>query len=302
MQETTILFRMLPYVSYVVSIIGALIAGTLVYNGLATKLERRHFRLRLISGWQDSKKEYMEATKKSKLEKILKEASYPLGLNAVLVNTIFAVLFLLLALNYVLYPLLISGEIYFRFFVGILVIVLLYPSIPYTPANFILKKLIEYRKAKLNAELFSLYDMIVSEIQMMQSTRINMYSLLNSLTPFFKELGPSLTTLIVEHNSIGTNKAVDNFVETIGTNEAASLGTVLKTFDEAGRETLIKSLKGMEELFIVSQVENNRRKRKTALDLASIPITAANYIIILNFIIVFVMMALALIDNSDIGI
>ncbi|MDX1805857.1 MAG: hypothetical protein R3267_02370 [Paenisporosarcina sp.] len=305
MVESTMLYRLLPYVTYFVAIIGSVVSGYLVYSGLSSKLERRHLRLRLKDNWQDSKKGFVSQAELSKTEQILREARYPLGLTALRLQLISFGIFALIVFNYGIAAFIVKGDIkVVPILVGIALLFLLNPGIKFTPARFMLVKLIEYRRAKRNAELFSLYDMLVSEIEMMRSTRVNVYSLLRTLLPYFKELNPLLTKMLGEWTSsaIGPYEAVERFSDEVGTNEAKSLATVLRTFDESNRETLLTSLRGMEDMFITSQIENNRRKRKLFIDLIAMPVKAANFLILLNFIIVIIMMVMSIMGASKISI
>lgn len=305
MTESVLFFRFLSYVPYILGIVGAIVSGTLVYFGLATKLERRHFRLRVKEGWEDSKREIVNKSGTSKLEILLNQSNYPLGVNALKFNIIFFILFILLFMNYVFVPVIMTGIIkLIPFVIGVVILSGLYPALPFSPTRFFLKRLIEYRQAKKNSELFSLYDMLVSEIEMMVTTRVNIYSLLKSLQPYFKEINTALAIMLSEwqSSSIGPSKAIERFSERIGTNEAKSLATVLQTFDENSRENLIESLRGMEDLFITSQIENNRRKNKMFLDVISMPVSIAHFCIILNFVLVFIIMVMKIMGESSINI
>lgn len=293
------------YVPYVVGVVGATVSGTLVYFGLANRLERRHYRIRIQEGWEEGKNELIAQSQTSKLETLLKQARYPLTMNALKTNVAFIILFFFLLLNYIFFPSILAGQMKLvPFVIGLGVLIGLYPAIPISPTRFILNRLIEYRQAKRNAELFSLYDMLVSEIEMMQSSRVNVYSLLRSLQPYFNNINTDMATMLSDWTSatIGPYKAIDRFSETVGTNEAKSLATVLKTFDESSRENLIVSLRGMEDLFITSQIENNRRKQRMFLDVISMPVSVTHFLIALNFVYIFIVMVMKIMGDSSINI
>lgn len=305
MTESVLIFRFLPYVPYVIGVIGAMLTSVLMYFGLATRLERRHFRLRMKEGWEDGKRDLVERTKSSKLELLLHQAKYPLGMNALKMNFVYLAILLLLFLNYMFFPALLIGQLKLtQFVIGLVVLVVFYPPIPYSPTRFLINRLIEYRQAKKNAELFSLYDMLVSEIEMMITTRVNIYSLLRSLQPYFKEINHDISIMLSDWQSasVGPDKAINRFAERIGTNEAKSLSTVLQTFDDNTRENLIDSLRGMEDLFVTSQIENNRRKNRMFLDVISMPVSVAHFCIGLNFVIVFIIMVMIIMGDSSIDL
>lgn len=302
--ESIWLYRLLPFIPYLFAIGGGVLSGFLVYGGLTDHHERRHYRLRLKSTLTKSKTDLMGQAQKSGTEQLLKQARYPFGLTAVRLYLILIIILAYLAFNYVVLSVLMNGYIrWMPLIIGLVIVLLLNPDTPLSPMRFILNKFIAYRKAKQLAELFSLYDMLVSEIEMMRTMRVNIYSLLRMMLPYFDELKPAMTKMLMEWTSstAGPQLAVDNFAKDIGTSEAQSLATVLKTFDENSRETLLESLKGMEDMFITSQIENNRRRRKLFIDLVGMPVKTANFLILLNAILVIVMMVTKIMDSSNIG-
>jgi hypothetical protein len=286
------LYKVLPILVRVISGLLALLAGYLVYSGLATRMEKQHFRLRFKDAMEEEKKKFIEKASTGKNEDIFKEAGYPLGINGVRWEIIKWSFLIFTIGNYIVFPLLTKGD--YSLVSALLIVVcfvLMMPTFPFSITRFILKRLIEYKMAKKNSELFSLYDMLISEIQMMQNTRINSYSLIRTLKPYFKELDAPLTRLLTNWTSQeGPEKALDAFAQEINTNEAKSLANVLKKFDENKRETILQSLKGMEDSFITSQIENYRRRRKLYVDLAKLPIKIAHWLIVFNFILVIVHM------------
>ncbi len=281
----------------------SLLSGIFVYAGITTKVERNHHRLRFQDQWREQKGGYIENRLKSKSEKLFKEAGYPLGLTAIKWDLIRVICVVLVFLNYVIYPWLNSGGPQIGIFFLLTVITLsTEPSFgKFSLMYFVLNRLISYKKAKRNAELFSLYDMLVSEIQMMNNTRVNIYSLLRALTPYFTELNGTLKRLMSNWTSdLGPDEALDLFAIEIDTPEAKSLATVLKTFDNNDKKTILTSLIGMEDMFVTSQIENYRKRRKLYVDLANLPVLAAHWLILFNFIIVIINMVLIILNNAKI--
>jgi len=257
--------------------------------------------MRLKENWYENKQKFVEKSNTSSLEQLLVLTRHPLGLNALRMNILFIGLLVLNLLNYGVLPFLTGRVSGVALLLSVVIVIVLYPGIPFSPTRMLLNQLLEYRKAKRNAELFSLYDMLVSEIEMMRSTRINVYSLLRTLLPYFVEIKPSLSKMLSEWSSSskGPYEAIDGFAESINTSEAKSLATVLKTFDENNRETLLTSLRGMEDVFITSQIENSRRKRKMFVDIMSLPVKTANFLIMLNFVLVIVSMTLKMMEGTS---
>jgi hypothetical protein len=299
-QDSVWLYKYLPLLIRAACVLGAIIAGYLLYSGLTTRTEKLFYKLRVRNAIQQSKQQFQTKAERSKLQDILREAGFPLGLNAVRYKILHLALMVFLILNYIVYPYW-SGE-GVALYTVILIIALyvgLLPDVPFSLAHLILKKWIEYRRAKRNSELYSLYDMIISELEMMQTMRINCYSLLRTLKPYFQEIEPDLNRLLAQWNSDkGPSYALDLFAKEMGTREAEALATILKTFDENKKETILTSLRGMEDMFVNSQIENYRRRRKLLVDLASIPIKATHYLIILNFVIVIVYMVSVIFKQS----
>lgn len=286
------LYKVVPLVVRVVPIMLSFLAGYLIYSGLASRIEKQQLRIRFKVAVDGRNEKHKEKVNNSKSEKLFKEAGYPLGINGIKWELIKNGLWALAILNYVFFPIITTGD--FSIIVLILVMIgmiMLLPTFRFSLTRFILNRLIDYKKAKRNAELFSLYDMLISEIQMMQNTRINSYSIIRTLKPYLKEIDGPLSRLLAGWTSdVGPEKALDAFAKEIDTNEAKSLANVLKKFDENKKETILQSLKGMEDMFITSQIENYRRRRKLYVDIANLPIKAAHGLIILNFVVVVVFM------------
>lgn len=290
--STVLLYKWLPIIVYSIAVIGAIASGYLVYSGLSSRYEKMHHRLRVRESLLSKKEQFVTYSNNSQFEEMLRLAGYPLGINALRYNIIHLCLFAFLLLNYIVAPYVSSGTFSTT---ALIIIVLLFlmttPAFPYAIVYYLLKRLGEYQKAKRNAELFVLYDLLISEIQMMNTSRINAYNLLRGLRPYFTQIEGSLNRLITNWTKdAGHIKALDDFAAEMGTTEAEALVTVLKTFDENARSTILTSLKGMEEVFANAQIENYRRRRKLFIDLARIPIKTGHFLIILNFVVIIVYM------------
>ena len=286
---------------HVVAISGALWSGWLVYSGLTNRYEKLHHRLRFKQSLLERKERFVLFSKESRLETMLKQAGYPLGLTALKFNVIHMGLFAFLLLNYLIFPYLSKGTVSMgTLIVLFLLFIATVPFFPYAVIYFLLKRLIDYKNAKRNAELFVLYDLLMTEIQMMETSRINAYNLIRDLRPYFTEIEDSLNHLLSEWNKdAGHVAALDEFAKDMNTSEAEALVTVLKTFDENSRKTILESLHGMQEVFANAQIENYRRRRKLFIDLARIPIKSAHFLIILNFVVVIVYMVSIIMGRAE---
>lgn len=297
-----LLYKYLSLISYTVSIGGAVLSGVLLYSGLMSRSERVQTKLRFNRSIKQTKDKIVYESLTSEFEERFRKAGYPLKLNAVRFS-LFRYFFLLILLsNYVLVPVL-SGQSYSIYsIIGILIFyVFTMPNQPFSITEYLLRKVIGYRVAKLNSEIFIFHDLLIGEITMMTNARINTYNIIRSLKPYFDNLNPLITKLLSSWNEDGgPEKALDNFAEELGSNEAKSLVSVLKTLDMNERETALKALQGMNDLFARSQIENYRRKRKFIADLGSMPIKIAIFLSILNFLILVMYMVSIYLDNSSI--
>lgn len=290
--ENVVLFKILPYLVYIASFLMAIGSGVLVYTGLSNPTERVQTRLRMRSTIAKGKSSIQASASKSVAEDWLKKAGNPLGITSFSYHAVFISLVGLLLINYVLFPFIVDGDFNLIGF-GVIVMgfIFLLPAMPFSLFTFIMKRLVEYRQAKKNAEVFMLYDLLINELEMMKMSRINSYNLIKELLPYFSTIQLLLAKTLSEwSSSVGPEVALDNLAEGLNTKESKSLVSVLKSLDKVDRETAIKSLKGMQSMFSRAQIENNRRKRKVTTDLFGLPVKVTHFLIILNFVVVVVTM------------
>ena len=144
-----------------------------------------------------------------------------------------------------------------------------------------------------------LYDLVINELEAMDVTRVNTYNLIRNLKPYFEYINGSLSQLLARWTDDGgPREALERFGEDIGTKEAKSLAATLKTLDENERLTVLSALRGMNNMFVRSQIENYRRRRKVMTDLGSLPIRITHFLILLNFIAVVVYMVMVIMQNA----
>ncbi|WP_066412853.1 hypothetical protein [Sutcliffiella cohnii] len=300
MQEPVIVFKLLPMLIYFFSTLFAVLSGYLVYTGLSTQTERKQNRLRFREKWRNGQAKVIASAEKTGAESLLKEAGYPLGLNGVKYYIFFITFISFLVIYYIVFPLLSGNSVSIWttiIIIGIYVFFL--PDFPFSLFRYIIKRIVEYNQSKKNSEIFMLYDLIINEIEMMENTRINSYNLLRNLKSYFNVINGSITRLLSQWtDDEGPEKALDNFAEDLGTKEAKSLISVLKKLDENDRETALTSLKGMNNMFVRSQIENYRRRRKVTTDLSSIPIKVTHFLILLNFMVVVVYMVTIIMQSA----
>lgn len=290
--QDVMFYEALPILVYALGVIGAVISGTLVYYGLSTKTELVQNRLRIKQTLRDNQEKIVKSALSSNAEEMLKTAGYPLGINALKYFIFYSAIISFLAFNYIVFPIAAGDEISKIAGIGVIVtFVFLMPSFPYSLFKYFVNRAIAYKQTRKNQEIFMFYDLLINEIQMMNQTRINTYNLLKGLRPYFEVINQPMTKLLTTWgNDEGPEIALDRFAEEIDTKETRALITVLKTFDENDRDTALKALRSMSEMFVRSQIENYRRKRKVTTDLSTLPIKLAHFLILVNFLVVVVYM------------
>ncbi|WP_254391897.1 hypothetical protein [Terribacillus sp. DMT04] len=299
--DQSLIFKIIPILFYGFYTVLALSTGYLVYAGLTTNTERLQTRLRLKQSFSNSKQQIIKTAKETKAEKWFKLTNYPLGLNSTRYFVIYFSIVGLLIANYVLLPMLTGRLISNWAFVGIIAFALLFlPSFPYSLFVYTMKRIVEYRIAKKNAEIFMLYDLITNELRMMNNTRINSYNLLRNLRPYFDVISESYNRLLTNWtNDEGPKVALNRFADEIGSKEARALANIISSLDEIEIDTALNSLSGLNDMFIKSQIENYRRRKKVTNELSSLPIKATHFIIILNFVAVVIVMVMEILQDSQ---
>jgi hypothetical protein len=290
--QDVMFYEALPILVYALGVIGAMISGTLVYYGLSTQTELVQNRLRIKQTLRENQEKIVKSALSSNAEQMLKTAGYPFGINALKYFILYSAIITFLALNYIVFPIAAGDGISKIAGIGVIVtFVLLMPSFPYSLFKYFVNRAIAYKQTRKNQEIFMFYDLLINEIQMMNHTRINTYSLLKGLRPYFEVINQPMTKLLTTWgNDEGPEIALDRFAEEIDTKETRALITVLKTLDENDRDTALKALRSMSEMFVRSQIENYRRKRKVTTDLSTLPIKLAHFLILVNFLVVVVYM------------
>lgn len=303
MANEVMLFKIFPYLIYIVAIILSSIAGILVYTGMSSKVERLQHRLRIRTNIAKSKDKIIEGTKSSKAEDWLSKAQYPLGLTGAKYYFFLGGFLFFLLIYYVIGPILIhGGTTRGTMIVAVSIIavgVLGSPSFPFSLFVYTMKRVIAYHNAKKHAEVFMLYDLLINEIEMMNVSKLNTYNVLRNIMTYFEVLEKPFTILLTNwSNSEGPKVALDKFSEELNSKEAQALIGVIKNLDDVSRETALGHLRGMHNMFVKSQIENYRRKRKASTDLLGIPIKTTHFIIILNFLVVVVTMVSVILSSS----
>lgn len=296
---SSILFKFIPYLLYGITFILAITSARLVYSGMSSQTERIQTRLRIKQSMKSNRDKVIQSVNQSSLEERFKIAGYPLGFNAYRYYVLFSLIILFLIGNYILVPIVLTGK--YELFGALMVTIVFIVLQPWRPilVGFLLNRLADYKQTKRNAEVFMLYDLLINELDMMEHSRINAYSVLRNIQPYFEMISTPFNKLLTGwSNNDGPSKALDNFAKELGTKEARTLASVIKNLDEVERETALESLKGMNNMFARNQIENYRRRRKVTTDFASLPIKITHFLIVLNFLIVIIVMVNLIMGKS----
>ncbi|WP_374717745.1 hypothetical protein [Neobacillus sp.] len=303
MENDVLIYKLLPYLIYALVLLLSSLAGFLVYTGLSSQVERMQTRIRFRTNIRKNREMLIENALNTKAEQWLKKAKYPLGINGIRYYLIMGGFIAFLAIYYVILPFLINGSVSKLNLVAAVLIILLAlmasPSNPFSLFIYIMKKVISFHQAKKHSEIFMLYDLLINEIEMMTNTRINTYNILRNIKPYFVVLDKPMTLLLSTWSSDeGPYVALEKFSKELESKEAEALIGVIKNLDNLDRKTALVQLRGMHNMFVKSQIENFRRKRKITTDLLGIPIKATHFIIILNFLVVIVTMVSVILESS----
>lgn len=296
-------FKIMPYLVHSISLFLSVLAGILVYTGLSSKAERIQTRIRLRNSMAKNREKVIEGSKNSKAEEWLKKAHYPLGLNGFKYYLISGGFITFLLLYYIILPILVNGGAdkltMIAFVIIVLVGFLAAPSNPFSLFVYFMKRVIDFNDAKKHAEVFMLYDLLINEIEMMSINRLNTYNIIRNIKPYFLVLDKPLTILLTSWgNDEGPKAALDKFGAELNSKESQALIGVIKNLDDLDRKTALGHLRGMHNMFIKSQIENYRRKRKITTDLLTIPIKTTHFLIILNFLVLIVVMVSTILAAS----
>ncbi|MGG1594790.1 hypothetical protein ABEI30_12855 [Terribacillus saccharophilus] len=296
-----LIYKIIPIIFYGFETILALTTGYLVYSGLTTNTERLQTRLRIKQSLNNSKEQLVKTAKGTKAEEWFKITNYPLGLNSTRYFVIYFTIIGLLLANYILLPILTGRLVSNWAFLGIFALALLFlPSFPYSLFIYTMKRIVEYRTAKKNAEIFMLYDLITNELRMMNNTRTNAYNMLRNLRVYFDVISEPYNRLLTNWtNDEGPQIALNRFADEIGTKEARALANIISKMDEIEIDTALNSLSGLNDMFIKSQIENYRRRKKVTNELSSIPIKITHFLIILNFVAVVIVMVMEILKQNQ---
>lgn len=303
MGNEMVIFKYIPYLIYTISLLLSVVAGVLVYTGLSSKVERTQTRIRLKASLTKNKEKIVKGSKETSAEEWLRKAHYPLGLNGLKYYIITGSFLLFLVVYYVILPIIVNGGGGKQTMAALVIIVILgffmAPSFPFSLFSYIIKRVIEFNNAKKHAEVFMLYDLLINEIEMMTVSRVNTYNILRNIKPYFVVLDKAMTMLLTSwSNDEGPKIALDRFSEELNSKEAEAMIGVIKNLDDMDQVTALEHLRGMHSMFVRSQIENYRRKRKITTDLLGIPIKITHFIVILNFLVVIVTMVSVILSST----
>lgn len=216
-----------------------LISGTtMIYRTITPKEIRETHRLRFKEKFYYSKKHTEERLQNRSFDEKLKEAGLPF-LNSVRFELIRLTVFLIYIVSYMILPI-INGENLTAATISILLIMWVITEhrfhIPVSLVNPVLNLLIRSRQKKRSIELFTLYDVLKSDLQALQENqRVNVYNLLKDSLSMYKEIDGTVSRFLSTY--LTNPKAAEKvFYEDINTLGAKTLGEIIVKIDNLSRD------------------------------------------------------------------
>lgn len=273
-----------------------------MYDGLLSREEKRRSLIMTKRRLKAFQIQIREAAAPKEIEIILKKAGNPLGLTAYRYQLFRYGIILSLGIYYFVFPLVIQQR--FVFWVLPIVILLLLassPKLPFSLFTFVMNKLASIHESRKNNEIFQLYDLLISEIELMESHQVNMYHVLKNLYKNFYSIQPELQELLQPANwKEDPTPALEHFAERINTSEAHMLINILSKFDKhTDKEVAVASLESNAELFATNKIENYRMRKKLTYDLALIPIFTTHMLIMAIFLGVIVVLSMYAFNQAN---
>lgn len=272
----------------------------LVYRSFTSAEIREQTRTRIQVILNERRQKILDESRKSKLEMMLQKAGNPLGLNAIRFRIIQNGFIGFLIIYYVIVPFIETGEFSMTAIaMTFLVYLLTSEHLRFSITSLLLSRIIKFRVANMNSELFMLYDMIQSELSNLNDHQeINTYSLLMDMQGYFNYIDRPLNKMLLKWKS-GPSAAAEEFYTSLPTSEARALAEVLVKMDQTRCQDALHLIEGLAETFTEGYVENMKRK-KEALDLIlNIPVFGTQWLIFANLLIVMYLMISDLIDYAN---
>lgn len=198
------------------------------------------------------------------LDRQLERTGYPLGMNALKIQSFrygVAVLWLLNSL----YDLSFHWDV--QFIPPLLlqlwgpVVLLLATNTKASLLTYFLSKWREIDDGEKNRELFMIYSMIADELKGIGRRRLNLHTMLTKLRDYTVRIKPSLNKGLRVFDE-GASTALHTIGEDIGTKEAKELCKLLADLEMTPPEDISALVEAREESYTQMLRENRRRRRK----------------------------------------
>lgn len=248
-----------------------LFSGTfLIYKTITPKEIRDSHRLRFKQQLQTKMKTTEKKLKSISFDERLKEAGLPF-MNSFRFEMIRIGILVIFIINYWLLPVL-SGEGINIQSISILIVLWLITehrfNIPVSLTNIILKVLTAQKKKVRSIELFTLYDVLKTELNTLHSNQtVNVYNLLKDSLPMFRYLNGTLSRFL---STLLTNPSLAQsvFYDDIKTQGAKTIGEIIVKIDNLSRDEALEVIQTESSAYsshFFKQEFRNGQKRKNRL-------------------------------------
>lgn len=262
----------LEIVKYIVFSI-FLFYGTFVfYKAITPKEVRDTHRLRFKEQFETRAKSTANKIQSVSFDDKLKEAGLPF-INSFRYEMIRLVIFLFIIGNYVILPML-SGQGFNIQSISIMLVVWIlteyrinfFVSIPNLITNF----LITNKKRARSIELFTLYDVLKTDLsELERGQTVNVYNLLKDALPMFRHIDGTLSKFL--STSLTNPKQAEKILyDDIKTQGAKALGEIIVRIDELGRDEALAIIETESSTYanhFFKEEFRNGQKRKNRLQM-----------------------------------
>lgn len=233
---------MLEILKYIVFGIFLISGTTLLYRTITPKEVRDTHRLRFKERLYYNKKNTEEKLQNRSFDEKIKEAGLPF-LNSFRYELIRIGIFLLYTVNYIVLPI-IRGEGLTMVSISILLLLWLLTEhrfhIPVSLVNPVLNLLIRSKQKKRSIELFTLYDVLKSDLQALnEDQNVNVYNLLKDSLSMYRYIDGTVSRFLSTY--LTNPKAAEKvFYEDINTLGAKTLGEIIIKIDNLNRDEALE--------------------------------------------------------------
>lgn len=260
------LYVLLQVSRYLIYAVIVAIAAYLVYRALSTQEEREQRRTKLQKQIQKQQAKLLHRSKETKIERLLRKAGYPLGLNSIRFRILSITLLLGMVVGYGVLPIVNNTMNIINVYILVGAAFFTLTSFKFSPIVLFLNYLIGVKQRKQRVELFTLFDMLKAEMNSLsEGQQVNIYGIIKDSTGMFEHIDDTINRFLSLWKT-NPEQAKDSFVEMIPGTSSESLAEVLYRLDKTTKKEALQIVENESQIFssqfLESQFQNNN-KRKT---------------------------------------